>query len=140
MVFSVFLAWQAGQLAFCGSVWRVANILVTFWPVKIRKLFVITPTQQQSYSNKQPKGSLQNSKPGKLGKNSQPPLTPPPCGGWELCELGNNVRNLSELGNFPVFRLFWPPLYELGNFVKILDPPHFRKISQVKLGNFVNFF
>ena len=41
-----------------------------------------------------PKGSLQNSKPGKLGKNSQPPLTPTPCGGWELCELGNNVRNL----------------------------------------------
>ena len=42
----------------------------------------------------------------KLGKNSQPPLTPPPCGGWELCELGNNVRNLD------------PPFSELGNFVK----------------------
>ena len=35
---------------------------------------------------------------------------------------------------------FDPPFYELGNFVKILDPPLFRKISQVKLGNFVNFF
>ena len=35
---------------------------------------------------------------------------------------------------------FDPPFYELGNFVKILDPPLFRKSSQVKLGNFVNFF
>ena len=37
-----------------------------------------------------------------------PTSADPRCGGWELCELGNNVRNLD------------PPFSEVGNFVKIL--------------------
>ena len=30
-------------------------------------------------------------------------ILPPPCGGWELCEFGNNVRNLDPP---PLFRIW----------------------------------
>ena len=92
---------------------RYSAELVAFhspYPAELVTLRSPYPAELFTLQSRYPAELVTLGKPSKLqhGKTWEKFPTsadPPPCGGWELCELGNNVRNLDPPPLFQTWEL-----------------------------------